>query len=65
MGSDKLVYTPYELEQVLGLSRSSVYQGIASGEIPHIRVGNRILIPKKLLDEWLSGKQVRAEVNAS
>lgn len=35
---------PEELCQPLDLSRSSVYAGCASGEIPTIRVGRRILV---------------------
>ena len=35
---------PEELCEPLDLSRSSVYAGCASGEIPTIRVGRRILV---------------------
>jgi len=57
MGTEKkerLVYSVYDLVDVLGLSISSVYKGINDNEIPHVKVGSRILIPKKVLDEWLS-----------
>ncbi len=51
---ERLVYSVYDLVDLLGLSISSVYKGINDNEIPHIKVGSRILIPKKMLDEWLS-----------
>ena len=54
---ERLVYTVYDLVQLLGLSISSVYKGIADDEIPHIRVGSRILVPRKMLDEWLSKRE--------
>jgi len=47
---ERLVYNVYDLVELLGLSISSAYQAIANNEIPHIRVGSRILIPKKMLD---------------
>ena len=31
--------------EVLGIGRSLIYSGIASGEIPSVRVGRRILVP--------------------
>jgi excisionase family DNA binding protein len=51
---ERLVYSAYDLVELLGLSISSVYKGIADNQIPHVRVGSRILIPRKMLDEWLS-----------
>jgi len=51
---ERLVYSVYELVELLGISISSAYQAIERNEIPHVKVGSRILIPKKMLDEWLS-----------
>lgn len=31
--------------RVLGLSRSTAYQGVQSGVIPSIRVGHRLVVP--------------------
>ncbi len=39
-----LVYTPEEARRLLKLGRSSIYEGIRRGEIPHLKVGRRILI---------------------
>ena len=52
----RLVYSVYDLVDLLGLSISSVYKGVNENEIPHVKVGSRILIPKKMLDEWLTKK---------
>jgi len=51
---NKLTLTVKETAQMLGLSRNSVYQGIAMGEIPHIKVGKRILIPRLALERILA-----------
>lgn len=37
-----------------GLSLSTIRKLTRSGEIPHIRVGRRILYPAEALAEWLS-----------
>jgi excisionase family DNA binding protein len=59
--SDRLTLTAREASQLLGLSRTSVYQGISTGEIPHVKVGKRILIPKVALEKLLSEASVKNE----
>ena len=44
-----------ECAKMLKISRSSVYQGCLTGEIPHIKIGRRILIPKRALEKMLEG----------
>jgi excisionase family DNA binding protein len=34
-----------ELARMLGVSRATIYRGVGSGEIPHVRVSNAIRIP--------------------
>jgi len=53
MAEEKLVLNVSELAQILGLSRNSVFKGVMTGEIPHIRVGKRILIPRRALEAWM------------
>ena len=40
----------------LGLGRNAVYDAIARGEIPVIRFGRRIVVPKRALDRMLNGE---------
>jgi len=47
--NDRLTLTVKETQMILGLSRSLVYQAIETGEIPSVRIGKRILIPKAAL----------------
>ena len=51
---ERIVYTVDEAAQILGISRPTAFQGVERGEIPHIRVGKRILIPKAALDKLLA-----------
>jgi excisionase family DNA binding protein len=43
----------------LGLSRGLMYEAVKRGEIPSIRIGRRILIPKSALLRLLDGNQYR------
>ena len=53
MDTGRLTYTVDEASKMLGLSRNSGYEGVARGDIPSIRVGKRLLIPKAALDRLL------------
>ncbi len=53
----KLLLRPTEVTQMLSLSRSTVYQLIASGELKSIRLGRAIRIPVKSLEEWIESNQ--------
>ena len=53
--TEKLTMTVDEAALALGLSRNSCYQAVETGDIPSIRVGKRILIPRYALERLLSG----------
>jgi len=50
----KLTLTVPEAAARLGIGRNAAYQGVRRGEIPSIRVGGRILVPKRAFDELLN-----------
>ncbi|MHB8289936.1 MAG: helix-turn-helix domain-containing protein [Acidimicrobiales bacterium] len=52
---ERLTFTVEEAAESLGISRAFAYEAIARGEIPCIRIGRRVLIPKIALDKLLSG----------
>jgi len=52
--SETLVYSPQEVMRLLGLSRSAVYDRIADGTIPSVRIGGRLLVPRKSLERLLA-----------
>lgn len=37
----------------LGISRASAYLAARSGELPVIRVGRRLVVPRRAFDVWL------------
>ena len=42
--------------ELLGLSRNSAYAAARNGELPVVRVGKRLLVPKLRLELMLSGE---------
>ena len=42
-----------DVQRALGLGRSKVYELIASGDLPVVRIGRSVRVPSKALDEWI------------
>ena len=61
MDSERLTYDVTTAAKLLGISRNAAYQGCLTGQIPNIKVGKRILIPKRMLDALLSGEVQKGE----
>lgn len=51
---------PADVAQRLGITASRVYQLIAAGVIPVVRVGGALRIPRAAWDEWLRGRSNEA-----
>lgn len=51
----RLVFTPKEIEPLLGLSKNSVNALLNSGRLRAVRYGRRWLIPREAINEFLSG----------
>jgi excisionase family DNA binding protein len=49
------IYTVEEAAAKLGISRNSAYEGVRRGDIPGIRIGRRIVVPRVPLDRMLDG----------
>lgn len=50
-----------EVQERLRLSRNGVYDAIARGEIPSIRFGRRILVPRAALERLIASAGAPAE----
>ncbi|MGA2284803.1 MAG: helix-turn-helix domain-containing protein [Dehalococcoidia bacterium] len=57
----KPVFTVEETAHLLGLSVRSAYEGVYRGDIPSLRIGRRILIPRARLEALLNGSTPQAE----
>ena len=49
----KLCVTVEEMGELLGIGRTKAYDVARRADFPTIRLGNRMLIPKKALEAWL------------
>lgn len=49
--SKKQFYSVQEISKILGVSRGLIYSSLKRGEIPHLSVGARILVPVSWLNQ--------------
>ena len=49
----KPTYTVRELQEILGLSRNSVYEAIRRKDIPSLKIGRRIIVPALAIQQLL------------
>ena len=50
MENERLTLTVDEAAQVLGISRALAYELIARRQIPSLRLGRRIVVPRRALE---------------
>lgn len=50
---ERLTYTLVEAAEVLGISYRTVRRYAAVGVLPTVRIGRRVLVSRKALEEWL------------
>ena len=53
---EKRCYTIKELQEILGISRPTVYELLKKNEFRWIQIGTKYRISKKSFDEWLDQK---------
>jgi excisionase family DNA binding protein len=51
--SNRITLSVQEAATLLGLSRNVAYDAIARGQIPSIRIGRRLLVPRLALERML------------
>ena len=47
-------YSVEEAAQILGIGRASAYQAVHAREIPSIKFGSRLVVPKAALDNMIA-----------
>jgi len=55
MDSEKLLLTVEEAADVVGLSRSKVYELLAAGRVASVQIGRARRVPKKSLEDFVDG----------
>ena len=51
----RLTLTVEEVAATLGISRAFAYEAVRRGDIPSIRIGRRVLVPRAALERLLDG----------
>ena len=60
---DRLLLRPMEAAEAIGVGRSKVYELLASGELPSIRIGGSVRVPVSKLRDWIERRtSERAEI---
>jgi excisionase family DNA binding protein len=52
---ERLTLSVPEAARLLGISRQSGYEAATRGEIPTIKIGHRVLVPRAQLEKLLAG----------
>ncbi len=60
----RLAYSIKEASEMLGLSKSRLYEMVQFDEIPYMRIGGKILLPKKEFESWLKARVVMPQPRA-
>ena len=63
MNIERSTLTVDETAKYLGIGRNSAYEAIARGEIPVLKIGKRLLVPKVALEKILNDPKVMTKVN--
>lgn len=62
---ERLMLRATEVGQSLGYGRSKVYQLIASGELPSVRIGRSVRVPRSALLAWIARRTHTAPTQAT
>jgi excisionase family DNA binding protein len=50
----------FEVAKILGLGRTKVYEMMASGELPVVRIGTAVRVPRQALLDWINERTQEA-----
>lgn len=54
MQQERQTLTVEEAAKLLGVWRGSAYEAVRSGELPAVRLGRRLLVPREALSRFLA-----------
>lgn len=55
---EPLALTVEEAARLLGISRTLAYESVARGDLPAVRLGRRIVVPRRALEQLLAPPDV-------
>jgi excisionase family DNA binding protein len=60
----KLLLRPTEAAEVIGLGRSKMYELLAKGIVPSIKIGKSVRVPVEGLRAWIKKQTSNADASA-
>lgn len=57
MEQDRLTLSIEEAASLLGISRALAYDLVRRGELPRLRLGRRVVVPRKALENFIEGSR--------
>jgi excisionase family DNA binding protein len=51
---DRLMLRPTEAAEAIGIGRSKIYELLAGGDLPSVRIGGSIRVPVDALRAWIA-----------
>ena len=57
MQEERVTFTVEETAKLLGIGRQLAYDKVKTGEIPVIKIGRRLLVPRRALEKLLEQGQ--------
>lgn len=56
--AEPLTYTVAEAARLIGVSRRFAYEMAGTGELPSVRLGHKVMVPRAALERFLAGTPV-------
>lgn len=56
--AERLTLSVTEAAELLGIGRGTAYECVRTGELPSIKLGRRIVIPKRALQALIDGTPI-------
>ncbi len=60
MEHERMTLSIDEAAAMLGISRAHAYELVRRGELPRLRLGRRVVIPRKALEEYVEDATANA-----
>ena len=51
---ERLLLRPVEAAEAIGVGRSKIYELLARGELPSVRIGSSVRVPLDGLRDWIA-----------
>ena len=51
---ERRTYTVPEAAAILGIGRAAAYEAVRRGDVPSIRIGKRVVVPKAALNDMIA-----------